>query len=280
MNEAYIDRIHRYLNGTMPLEERNVFVKEMEDNTTLKNDVELERLLLAGMENAGEKKIRKTIGDVASALRSEGFFEAEEEKETPPSFTIIHTENSFTMKRILSIAATLVVLAGGIWFFLNRNHEVDTNAVFVQNFSPQAEKAKAREVIATMESYGLAGVPSDTDTLSQALELFDSGQYDESLALLKSFSETHPDNYTALYYIGVIHMSQERYAKAIEILLPLSRMEESSLKNDALWNLGLCYLKAENGLNDAREAFTKLADDNQYPNHRGAKAVLDQLLPK
>ena len=82
-----------------------------------------------------------------------------------------------------------------------------------------------------------------------------------------------------MYFLGATFMSQGYYAKAIEVFFPLSR-GESPLKNDALWNLGLCYLKTENGMDDARVSFEKLSADNAYHNHRGAKAVLEQLLPQ
>ena len=75
-------------------------------------------------------------------------------------------------------------------------------------------------------------------------------------------------------------MSQERYVKAIELFLPISRSDGSDLKNDALWNLGLCYLMTVNGEQDAREVFEELADDSAYPQHREAQAVLDQLITK
>ena len=186
------------------------------------------------------------------------------------------------MKRFIAIAATLAIVAAGIWF-LSRNKPTaaaDPNNVYATYFNPNTEIQRVKTIIATLESRGLAGIQTDADTLRQALELYEAARYDESIALLKSFLGTHPENDTAQYYLGVSYMSQEHYARAIEMLYPLSRSEASSLRNDALWNLGLCYLKAENAREDARAAFTELSNDNSYPNHRGAKALLDQLFPK
>jgi len=277
MNEQYIDAIHRYLSGSMDAAESEAFEAEMHANPTLKNDVEFERTLLAGIELAGDRALRNTIGTVHRNLKSEGFFQSNV-SESP--ITIFHVSKSSIMKRILAIAAGLVAIAAGVFFFMQQDKPADPNTVFTQFYKPQEDVQRAQKIIASLESYGLAGVQTDTDTLKQALQLYEAGKYQESIALLKVFSQLHPDNDTAVYYLGVIHMSQEHYAKAIELLLPLSRSDASSLKNDALWNLGLCLLKTENGKEDARDAFLKLSKDNSYPNQRGAVAVLEQLFPE
>lgn len=279
MNEQYIDTIHRYIAGTLSPTERDAFELEMQHNPALREDVDTERHLLAGIEQAGQQTDRATIESVHERLRQEGFFE-KVKTEPAPDLTIVHTQKFSIMKRFLAIAATLVVLAGGVWFFTQQDKPVDTDALFTQYYQPQEDVKRARSIVETLVSYGLAGVQTDTDTLKMALQLYEAAKYNESLALLKGFAETHPENDMAQYYIGVIHISQGRYAKAIEVLLPISRSEESALKNDALWNLGLCYLKMENGVKEAQDVFTTLSQDNSYPNHRGAKAVLEQLLPK
>lgn len=280
MNEEYIDKIHRYLSGAMSAAEREAFETEIKENPELQNDVELERLLLEGIKHAGEAELRQTIGAVHHKLTAEGFFQAG--AAAPVStLSVSHLSKTSFMKRIMAIAATLVVLAGAVWFFTRQEAAaVDSNALFSQNFKLELEVQRAKTAISRLESVGMAGVQTAEDTLRQALQHFEAGRYTDAQNLLKSHLETHPDDQTAQYYLAVIHMSQGRYAKAIELLTPLSVADGSELKNDALWNLGLCYLKAENGQDDAREAFTKLANDNEYPNHRGAKALLEQLIPK
>lgn len=278
MNEAYIDAIHRYLNGTMETAERESFEAEIQRNPALRNDIELEQALLEGLNQAGNRKLRETIGAVHQNLKHEGFFTAPAQ-ESAPQLLIAHSSKTSVMKRFIAIAAGVAAIAVGIFFFTQQQKPVDPNALFSQFYQPKADVERAHQIINTLTSYGMAGIQSDTDTLKQALELYEAGKYMESQNLLKAFTETHPENDTALYYLGIVHMSQEHYAKSIEILLPLSR-SDSAMKNNALWNLGLCYLKAENGLDDARDVFRQLSEDPSFPNHRGAAAVLEQLLPK
>ena len=120
----------------------------------------------------------------------------------------------------------------------------------------------------------------DQRTLNDALVSYADGNFDEAIKLLCIILEDNPINQRALYFLGVSYMSTGNYKKAIELLSPLSRLESSEFKHDALWNLGLCYIETENGHRDAREAFMKLANDTEYSNHKGAKAMLDMLLSK
>ena len=278
MNEQYIDTIHRFLNNDMGDAEREAFEAEIRSNPALQHDVELEQLLLAGLERAGEHKLRNTVGEVHQELKSTGFFDTAAHESRPP-LRLVHSSKTSTMRRLLAIAATLVLVAASIWFFTKNGASVDQDAIFANHFNPGEESARAKTIITTLESIGF-GPLTESDSLRMALQAYEDGHYDEALTLLKDITAAHPDNDAALYYTGIIHMSQERYAKAVEILLPISRSETSEFRNDALWNLGLCYLKMENAKDDAREAFTKLSEDNDYPKHRSAKAVLEQLFPK
>jgi tetratricopeptide (TPR) repeat protein len=128
-----------------------------------------------------------------------------------------------------------------------------------------------------LESLGFAGASAE-DTLKQALVLYENGQYNEALNLLTAYQVQHQDNLLVQYYIGMSHMNESRYAKAIEYLQPISKAEGADLKNDALWNLALCYLQVENGVDNAKSTFLKIENDLDNPNHRAAKAVREQLL--
>ncbi|MBK8969000.1 MAG: tetratricopeptide repeat protein [Saprospiraceae bacterium] len=280
MNEQYIDTIHRYLNKTMTHAERNTFEAELLRDPELREAVELERRLLAGLEKAGERQLQQTVGTVHAKLKSEGFFADETNEKSQPELTIAYSSNRFTMRKLISIAASILVLAGAVWFFAIRDTGANVQDLYHAYYKPDSDVQRAREIIATLESNGLAGIPTDTDSLKTALERYEAGKYDEALAMLKAFADAHPENDIARYYIGVIHMDQERYAKAIEVLLPVSRMDDSEFKNRALWNLGLCYLRTENNQQDAYNVFQSLADDPEFPDHRNAKALLEQLLPK
>ncbi|MFN0013704.1 MAG: tetratricopeptide repeat protein [Saprospiraceae bacterium] len=279
MNEQHIDTIHRYLSGSMDTAERTAFEAEIQANPALREEVELENTLLTGIERAGKEDVLHIVQSVHGKLLAEGFFDSSK-AQAPPSLTIVHKQKFKAMKRFIAIAASLIVVSGAVWFMTHKDNPMDANALYSQYYDSKEDIQRAKDIIKTLELPGLTGVQLGEDSLKLALQAYESGKYDEALALLKGFAEMHPENDVAQYYIGIIHMSQGRYAKAIEVLTPISVSENSALKNDALWNLGLLYLKADNGLEDARDAFTKLSADSNYPYRKRAEAVLDQLLPQ
>lgn len=276
MNEQYIDTIHRYLTGTLEAAEHAAFEEELKTNATLRSDVELEHVLLAGIDKAGEAQLRTNIGAVHQQLKADGFFESAGQ-EAP--LRVSYLSGSTRIKQFIAIAASLVVVAGAVWFFI-QNGSTRNDAIFANHYQPAEDLQRAQTIVTRLKSTGFGGVNTQPDSLRLALQAYEAGQYDEALALLTALGAAYPQNDTVQYFTGVVHISHERYAKAIEVLLPLSRSDTSALRNDALWNLGLCYLKMENGERDARGVFTQLSQDNAYPKQRGAKAVLDQLLPE
>jgi tetratricopeptide (TPR) repeat protein len=270
MQEEYFDSIHRYIDGAMSPAEKTAFEAQIKQNMELRQAVKMERILIGGIESKAEDNMRKTIQSVHQQLKTEGFFQ---DSDQSPSLII---KRSNIMKKIMAIAAVLVAIAAVVWI-LKPNTATNPNELFAKYHQPQQELTRTKQIIAQLESQGFAG-PGATDTLRQALVMYENGQYNEALKLLTAYQENHKDDLLVQYYIGMSHMNESRYAKAIECLLPVSRSEGSDLKNDALWNLALCYLMAENGLEDAKSLFTQIANDQNNPNQKGAISVRDQLL--
>ncbi len=270
MQEEYFDTIHRYLDGTMNAAEKAAFEADLNKNAALRQAVKLEQFLIGGIEKKAEDNVKATIQSVHQQLKTEGFFQSSDQS---PSLII---KRSNVMKKVMAIAAALVAIAAVVWL-LKPNAAVTPDQLFAQYHQPQQERARTKQIIAQLESMGFAGEGS-TDSLRQALVLYENGQYSEALKLLTAYQENHKEDMLAQYYIGMSHMNESRYAKAIECLLPVSRTDASDLRNDALWNIALCYLKVENGLEDAKSTFLKIENDLDNPNHRAAKAVREQLL--
>ena len=183
------------------------------------------------------------------------------------------------MKKNLFFVAALIFTAG-IWSCGNEVKKVDPNSLFSTFYKPNSDVERAQKIASSLENLGLAGAQTDSDSLKSALELYQTGKNNEALSMLNSILAAHPDNGTAQYYIGVIHMADGRFDQAIEALTPISNKEGSEFQFDALWNLGLCYLKTENGTQKARKFFIKLVKNSNNPNQANAKALVDQLPDK
>ena len=123
----------------------------------------------------------------------------------------------------------------------------------------------------------MAGVETAQDSLREGLRLYEEGKYDETCAALDTFLAQYPANDTARFYLAMAHLNAERYARAVEILTPLTQMESSAFQLDATWYLGLCYLKVDDGLPKAKALFVGLSGNTEYKDHQAARGILRLL---
>lgn len=268
-NNNYTENIHRYLNGTMANEEKSQFENDLKQYQALKQAVELERKILLGLEKLGDHELRKQIQDAHQNLEGQGFFESRN------NIIPINSKPKLRlMKRIVAIAAAAVVILGLAWWGFFREKPMDANAIFAQNFQPETDRLGA--VMAGFPA-GFAGEPTPQDSLKEALKLYEAGKYNEAAAALDSVLVKHPANDTAMFYLAMSHLNMERYSRALEILTPLSAQDGTAFKLDATWYLGLCYLKVDNGLAQAKEIFGNLAANPDYKDRQSANGILHLL---
>jgi tetratricopeptide (TPR) repeat protein len=269
-NNDYIERLHKYLNREMEGEERARFESELANNEQLVNDLAEEKKLLAGIRLAGDDALRKAITAADKNLESQRFFH----QAKVVSIDSAKTTKSFAMRKIMSIAAAAVVLIGLVyWGFFREKATVDTEQIFAANFKPETTLVK--------DLLGGAGLlPADSlaqDSLKAALTLYDAGKYHEATIALDSILVHHPTNDTAQFYLGMGHLNSERYARAIEVLEPLTKNEASSFQLTATWYLGLCYFKVDDGFEKAEEIFTALANNPESKDRQSAQGILKMI---
>jgi TolA-binding protein len=267
-NYDTLDRIHRYLQGQMSPEEARDFEQQLATDTTLGQTLEVERRLLRGLQLAGDAALQKKIAAVDETLEAEGFFRKEAIVKPITSTSKVY----FTMRKMLAAAAVAIILIGIVWVAFFRQAPVDRDAAFAKYYQPESTRVK--DITASLESMGMAGVLLESDSLREALLLYQNYRFEEAQVALDTFLAQYPENDTARFYLALTHLQQSRYARAAEILLPLSQNESFTLHRDASWYLGLCTLKFETGQNDAIAIFEKLAKDYDYDKQKDAKGMV------
>jgi len=267
-NNAYIERIHRYLAEAMNDAEKTEFEQEMSTNGELAEAVKTEEKLLLGIALVGDDALKKVIANTDERLAGQQFFEKGK------IVSLSSSSNSFIMKKMLSIAAAAVVLFGLVWwgFFRQGPSTPDADQLFADHFKPETTKSTA--IADALTNSGMVDTMDTQDSLREALVLYNKGQYKDASVALDSFLVYHPTNDTAQFYLAMSHLNDSRYARALELLDPITRSETSPFKLDALWYLGLCYFKVDGGFTKAEEIFTQLASNPESKDQQSAKGIL------
>ncbi len=277
MDDNAFHDIHDYLADQMDAGRKAAFEASLEADPALRSALQTEARLLSGMEELGDRRIRQQVGEAHEKLRKEGFFDQENPQSTTEA-PVVQLKKFTAMKRIVSIAAAAVALFGLFWFFNHKQAAADPKELYAKNFKLDTERA--RNIARSLESHGLAAAPGSGDTVRTALASFEAGDCEKAIALLDPVVKEHPQNDTARFYLAYSHMSRERYARAIELFQPISLDDNSTFRNDAIWNLGLCLLRADGQKEEACKRFQSLADDQSNPKRGQAQAICQMLCGK
>lgn len=268
-NNEYIERIHQYLANRMNQADKATFEKEIATDSQLAQDIKIEQKLLQGIVLAGDADLKKSIASVDESLAAKQFFAKGKIVSLPSQ------PKKFIMKKIIAFAAAAVVLIGVVyWGFFHQNAP-SADQLFADNFKP--ETTKSVTIADGLKSSGLLDTMTMEDSLAAALDLYNEGKYNEAMVALDTFLVYHSANDTAQFYLGMTHLNEERYARAVEVLTPITTAESSSFRLDALWYLGLCYFKVDGGFAKAEEIFSQLASNPESKDQQAAKGILQLI---
>lgn len=240
ISQELLETIERYLKGTMSSDEHTSFELQMEMDAKLRQQVDDTRIIFSGIRkavlkdklNVVHKKIiqdRKIIPDNAP-------------KVFKPYF------------RTLTIAASVLILIGGFWFF---NQQPNNEKLFEQFFEPDR---------------GLATVMSTTDNydFDDAMVDYKNEKYDVAIQKWNVLLKSKPKNDTLNYFIGVAHLANKNEVKAIDYLKKTIEVENGAFALDAYYYLGLAQLK----LNNAQAAIANFQKNNSPK----SKEIISELI--
>ncbi|MFC7358020.1 tol-pal system YbgF family protein [Jejudonia soesokkakensis] len=220
ISQEEFEKIERYLDGTMEPSEK------LEFNTRIQEDPVLADLV---------KEVRLTLLGVESSALTQRLNTYHQEMEDVTTLAPTSTKNKYWL---LGIAATVAIIFGVTWFM---------------NVNSPSEKLYAKYY--TVDP-GLPTTMSSSDNFQfyDAMVNYKREEYSEAIKKWEALLPQKPTNDTLHYFLGVANLANGDNNKALNYLAKAAEDEESFLKSDAYYYLGLIHLK-ENNIEQAKKNF-------------------------
>lgn len=215
ITEKEFENIERYLNGSMTVEEREIFELEFKNNSTLSLHINEQKLMHEAIETQSLKEQLDMFHEDISDFKT---------LKTDTSKVI-----SFPFRKMIA-AAVVVITLGSFWFF---NQTSSNKKLYSQYFTADP---------------GLATTMGETSNYAfyDAMVNYKQGDYKTAISKWEVILQNKPKNDTLNYFLGVAHLANNNETSAIEFLNNVTQNSTSNFNNDAYYYLGLAYLKADN----------------------------------
>lgn len=159
-------------------------------------------------------------------------------------------------------AASILILIGAVWFFLDKQSEVTAEKLYAQYMEPYPN------MVTPMVR---GDIPADK-VMSEALTLYDKQAYSESAVLLQQVYDEQPNDQTA-FYLAICQLMLQKPREAITLLEERDWKETSYFSPVVVnWYWGLAYLQLGDG-EQALPRFKLVAESDDSLSTEALKVV-------
>ena len=241
MNEHDNTLLNNYFNGLLGPED----ARAVEARVLAESEFGAEFSLRKEMEAFPRKEAR---GDafLATLKHMEGEYFQEKGRQSPP-LTVVRNN----MRRWIALAASVTLIAAAVW-------------LFNQNTTPVYEKYAQHTPLSLTVMGNTAQAKSDAETA------FGQKDFARALTALDQVLVSEPDHIKATFYRGICLLELGRGPEARAVFEPLAA-GRSALREDAVWYLGLSYLK-EKDLEGCKLVLIKI--DTVSVHYKAAQEIL------
>ena len=273
-DEKYIDLIDRYLQDKLTTEDRIEFNKMLESDPSFeKYFFEMDQLVSGIRFSARTSTVDEKLEKLAESLP---FLEQAYSLERKPSFILAKFSEKFnemidhlSLQWSLSVRQTKLAMSGAfvtvvsvITVFMNILMNPSPQAIFVSNFNPPSFTHFSTQRSAENES-----MTPEIRRFEEAMLNYNSGNYQESEAILSTIPEEHM-NLEMKLYKAIVFMRTENFNGAITLLNVVKDSEDTYYINQAKWYLALCRIRDKN----YKEARQLLENVQEYGNNHDEDA--------
>lgn len=241
------EEIDRYLEQELNAEELSLFEEELSTNPVLAAEVAMYREVDRALEEKEIMTLRSTLKTIGKETRREN----QRAIRMPISRV-----------GVVSIAASLILLLsiGGI-LTQRTTSEPDLYAKYYQPYQGAGTSRSGNTAI--------------DNTLANALQKYNAGEYESALELLQQVTTTDATNPVGHFFTGMSYQETGRFNKAIEEFEMVIKDRDNLFIEQAEWYIGLCYLQTQERKKAYRQ-MERIAKSNSYYNQK-AEAVIRRL---
>jgi tetratricopeptide (TPR) repeat protein len=195
--EQKYELIEKYLEGSLTKAEQASFDQLNQEDPSFQQEVRLHRNLGTALKGEGVHDFRAALKDV------------DEQWKAPGKGTV----RSLPIRRILSLAATVLVLIAAAWWFFATKNTPSAEDLFAAQFEPYTMVLNQRSET--------TDTPQDL-LQQQAINAYNQGQFADAVSRFEELQSVATDNQTYSFYMAVSELAQGNTSKAIPMLEQLA----------------------------------------------------------
>jgi tetratricopeptide (TPR) repeat protein len=231
----YHDYIQPFLDGELSREDLDWISKELESNAVLADDIKLYREVDQAIREQDVLELRNQLDVVHSSLD-----EAIRNPKKVPRY-----------RKVISyaaIASLAILISVGVMYKI-QNKKLGNVEIFEKYYEPYEITMVYRSGEASQK------------LMSDAMELYDAGRYQEAIVLFEKLLAEDPDNMGTTLASGVSYLKVKRYSDADRSFNKIIDQNDNLFIEPAEYYLGFCYMMTGN-TEAARKQFRKIAKSN------------------
>lgn len=223
-------------------------------NITDKNADKISSLLVDEWMKGNNTSSGKNAEFIKNALNEERI--TEEEKVT---YTV--KRGSDTRRRIIICALSAAAVLTILFTFKTLLPDKNPEALFSEYYTPF-------EAVAPVTR---SSNPDQNTATFEGITYYKQGNYTKAIEKFNELISSDPSAVTPAFFAGITEMELNNFPEAVILLSKVSSVS-SEYRNEALWYLGLSYLKTGNKP-EAASCFEKLSGNPGYYNQRALKIL-------
>jgi len=271
LTQEMLDTIDQYIKGQLEGDKLEQFEKELEANTSLKEEMLIQKQLFETIENKNLEQGELTDEEVNEIREKQNSADYKDLSQKIKQIGQEYVQNPVQEKKPLWIrfrkfipaaAAILTIVIISTVYLTNDNQSFDKyyydNVDWNTELVSLVEKGDAKSEFANGETY------------------FKSGEFSEAIQVFGSINPEDELYPYSLMYLGASHSNLNQDQQALQVFNRLTQMKEFVESSKGLWYAALIHLKL-NDKEKALESLNLITEDSNNYRHSEALKLISEL---